>query len=113
MRMGLGLLGVLVIAGSASADVAPPIEPVFAVTAGRDGITVRMASHGCTKKSDLTVAVAKTVPRPLILVTRKHPDVCKAIDLSHADIIWSYAELGLQADLPFNIGNPLIADTSF
>jgi hypothetical protein len=97
------------LAGPAAAYTVPPIEPVYAVRVDQAGVTVRMASNGCTRKSDLTVAVAKTTARPLLLIARQHPDLCQAASRA-VEIAWTFQDLGLAADEPFNLANPLTAE---
>ncbi len=105
-RLIAGLL--LAVAGPTLAYTVPPIEPVYGVSVDKAGVTVRMASNGCTKKGDLTVAVAKTTARPLLLIARKHPDLCRAATRP-VEIAWTFDDLGLAADEPFSLANPLTA----
>jgi hypothetical protein len=95
-----------------AAFTVPDIEPVYGVSVGKQGLTVRLASNGCTKKSDLTVAVGKNPPRPLVLIARKHPDTCKSFAAGHAEVAWSFEELGLEPGQAFSVANPLVADPS-
>ena len=112
MRAGLGLLTALILAGPALADAVPPIEPVYAVSASREAITIRLASNGCTKKSDLTIAVAKNPSRSLLLIARKHPDTCRSFAAGHVEVVYSFAELGLDPNQPFALANPVVGDPS-
>jgi hypothetical protein len=112
MRVWLGLLTALTFAGSAAADFVPPIEPIYGISANRQAITIRLASNGCTKKSDLTVAVGKNPPRPMLLIARKHPDPCRSFAAGHAEIVYSYEELGLDPNQPFTLANPVVGDPS-
>jgi hypothetical protein len=102
------------LAAPAWAFTVPPIMPVHAVSAGAQGVTVRVPSPGCSlQKADLTVAVGKTERGPMLLIARKHPDAvreCRA-NLGPTDITWSYEDLGLQPGQPFTVANPLTADT--
>ena len=91
----------------ASYDI-PPIEPVYGVSVGKAGVTVRLASNGCTKKSDLTTAVSTAPPRPLVLIARRRPDVCKSAP-GVVEIVWSYEDLGLKPGQAFSLANPLTA----
>jgi hypothetical protein len=95
-----------------AAFTVPDIEPVYGVTVGKQGLTVRLASNGCTKKSDLTVAVGNNPPRPLVLIARKHPDTCKSFAAGHAEVAWSFEDLGLEPGQAFTLANPLVADPS-
>jgi hypothetical protein len=112
MRLGLGLLTALLLAGSAFAYAVPDIEPLYGVTAARRTVTVRLASNGCTKKSDLTAAVSKTAGRTLLLIARKHPDTCRSLAAGHAEVVYSFEELGLDPGQPFTLANPVVGDPS-
>jgi hypothetical protein len=100
----------LMLATPALAAQIPTIEPVYGVIAGPTGITVRMPSNGCTKKSDLTAAISNNPPRPMILIARKHPDTCQSFAAGRVEITYAYAELGLKPGQPFSFANPLVAD---
>ena len=97
-------------AGQALAYEIPPVEPIYAASLDKAGLTVVMASHGCTRKSDLTVAVAKNPPHPLVLIARKHPDTCQSGGTGRVEVMWSFGELGLDPRQPLSIANPLVGD---
>ena len=86
----------------------PIIEPVYGVSARGAGVTVRLASNGCTHKSDLTVGISKGGPRPILLIARRRPDVCK--NPGQTEITYGWDELGLKSGQPFSFANPLIAE---
>ncbi len=94
------------IATPAAAYPVPAIEPIYGVTVGPQGVTVRLASHGCTTKADLTVAVAKNPPRPMVLFARKRPDACTA-PATPVDVVYTFEELGLEPGEAFSLANPL------
>jgi len=96
------------IATPALAFTVPAIEPIYGVTVGPQGVTVRLASHGCTTKADLTVAVAKNPPRPLVLFARKHPDACAA-SATPVEVVYTFDELGLDPGQAFSLANPLMS----
>ncbi len=95
----------------ALADVVPPIEPVYAVSVGKAGVTVRLASNGCTQKSDLTAAISTAPPRPLVLIARRHADACRGPP-GAVEIVWRYEDLGLRPGQAFSLANPLTAEPS-
>jgi hypothetical protein len=99
-------LPLLLLASAAAAQI-PAIEPVYGVSAGRAGVTVRMASNGCTHKGDLTIALSKG-QRPLLLIARKHPDTCRTP--GRAEIVFTWEELGLKPGQAFSFANPLVAE---
>jgi hypothetical protein len=112
MKAAVALIAGLALAGSALAEFPPPpIAPIYGVSVGPRGVTVRMALDDCrVEKSDLTVAVAKGDSLPLLLVAPKRTGnhQCRATGAS--DITWSFEELGLKPEQPFTVGNPLTAD---
>jgi hypothetical protein len=108
MRVWLGLTTALLSASSAGAFTVPAIEPVYGVIAGRQSLTVRVAG-ACTRKSDMTVAVGKNPPRPMLLIARKRADACQQAP-GQAEIVYSFEELGLQPGQPFSLANPLVGE---
>jgi len=98
----------LLLATPALAAQIPAIEPVYGVSARGTGVTVRLASNGCTHKSDLTVGVSKGGLRPILLIARRRPDVCK--NPGQTEITYGWGELGLKPDQAFSFANPLIAE---
>src|SRR5271170_7441275 len=99
MRLRIGLLTALLLTGAANAYTLPAIEPVYGVVVGKDAITVRVAGS-CTRKSDMTVAVAKNPPRPMVLIARKRADGCLQAG-GQAEVVYSFEELGLKAGEAF------------
>ena len=109
MRAWLGVTTALVLAGPAAAFTVPAIEPIYAITVGKQSVTVRVASNGCTRKSDMTVAVGKNPPRPLVLFAHKRPDTCQT-GAGQAEIVYSFEELGLEPGQAFTLANPLVGE---
>ena len=89
----------------------PDIEPVYGVSVGKGGLTVRVAG-GCTRKADPDrVAVGKTPPRPLVLIARKHAEGCQTGSLAQAEIVYSLEDAGdLKPEQPFSLANPLVTE---
>lgn len=116
-RRGLLLgFGALTLAGCAatgrpSAVRADPseLEPLYAVNAGREGLIVRAASNGCTRREDFAVYVDRTRDLPTLLFGRKRLDTCKSFAAGHADLVFTWGELGLEPAAPFSLLNPLAA----
>lgn len=108
--------GALALAGCATtARQAKPrgepseLEPLYAVTAGREGLVVRAASNGCTRKEDFAFYVDRTRDLPTLLFGRRRLDTCKSFAAGHADLVFSWSELGLAPAAPFSLLNPLTA----
>ena len=89
------------------------LEPVYAVFATSAGLTVRVASSGCTTKSDFAFYVRRTDGEPTIAFGRRQAERCKPRTTGgHVDLMFSYAELGVSADTPLTLLNPLTAEPS-
>lgn len=111
----LSSFGALALAGCATTRQAKPrgepseLEPLYAVTAGREGLVVRAASNGCTRKEDFAFYVDRTRDLPTLLFGRRRLDICKSLAAGHADLLFTWSELGLAPAAPFSLLNPLTA----
>lgn len=87
------------------------LEPLYAVFAAAHGLTIRVASKGCAAKADFAFYVdRKPGGATAIAFGRKRLDICKTAKAGgHADLVFSYAELGLSADTPVAVLNPIVA----
>jgi hypothetical protein len=110
------LLGALAAAGGWTAGaqtvVAQPglelLEPIHALIAGVSGLTVRVSSNGCTAKPDFAAYVERGAGQTTIAFGRKQADRCKPKhQAAHADLLFSYAELGISVDTPLTVLNPI------
>jgi hypothetical protein len=110
----------LALAGCATARpvvVAPgagpaELEPVYAVIAGRDALTLRVASNGCTKKEDFAFFVERKGEATTVAFARKRLDRCRSFAAGHADLVFTLAELGVAANAPLFVLNPFARDPS-
>jgi hypothetical protein len=91
---------------SASPAALGELEPLFAVVAGPDGVTVSLASHGCTAKADIAVYVERRGRAAALAFGRKRVDVCRAGE-GPTEIVFSWAELGLDPKTPIFPLNPI------
>jgi len=100
-------------AGLPRAEPEPPdlaaLEPLYAVSATPQGLTIRVASKGCTAKADFAFYIDKKPGGDAaIAFGRKSLDICKTGKPGdHADLVFSYAELGVGADTPVAVLNPI------
>ncbi len=108
---GLALLG-----GCATA--APPIvapagaalgelEPLYSANAGKDALTIRVSSNGCTRKEDFAFFVERKGEAVTLAFGRKKLDPCRSFAMGHADLVFTYAELGVAPRMPLFLLNPL------
>ena len=54
-------------AGSALAQAPQSLMPVYGITVSASGVTVRVPTGACARKSDFTVAVLKRDPQSMVL----------------------------------------------
>lgn len=82
------------------------LEPVFAAIAGKDAITIRVASSGCTTKADFAFYVERRGSVVTVAFARRKVDTCRSFAAGRTDIAFTYEELGLAPNAPFFIANP-------
>ena len=107
-------LGGCATAGPAMAPAASTLqelEPLYAADAGRDAITIRVSSNGCTAKADFTFFVERKGDAVTLAFGRKRIDTCKSFAMGHADLTFTWAELGVAPRTPVFLLNPLAAWT--
>jgi len=120
MNRRLFVLAAVALAGCASLPppkiVAPgsglgELEALYAARAGRDALTIRVASNGCTKKADFAFYVERNGQAVTLAFGRKRLDTCRSFAMGHEDLTFSWAELGLAGRSPVFLLNPLVAWT--
>lgn len=87
------------------------LEPLYAAQAGRDAVTIRVASNGCTSRGDFAFFVERRGEAVALAFGRKRVDTCKSFAMGHIDIAFTWAELGLAPRTPVFLLNPLTAWT--
>lgn len=87
------------------------LEPLYAADAGRDAITIRVSSNGCTAKADFAFFVERNGDAVTLAFGRKRLDTCRSFAMGHADLSFTWAELGLAPRTPVFLLNPLTAWT--
>ncbi|OJU12367.1 MAG: hypothetical protein BGN86_15020 [Caulobacterales bacterium 68-7] len=115
----LSCAGALALAGCASRPLPPratpavaSIEPagleaLYAITPGRDGVVIRTASGGCTRKEDFVFYVERRGLTPTLAFARRRLDNCRSFAAAHADLAFAWSELGLPPNGEFVLLNPL------
>jgi len=88
------------------------LEPVYGATAGRGGLTLRVASNGCTSRPDFTFYVEKQRGAVQIAFARRRIDACKSAAPGTTELTFTWAELGLDPRNPVFLLNPLAAPVS-
>lgn len=114
-RRAVLIAGVLLLGGCVTPRAAAPVgagfellEPLYSASAGRDGLAIRVASNGCTKKEDFAVYVESTPAGPRVAFGRKRPDRCRTFAQGQIELMFSWSELGLDGRTPAFVANPLV-----
>ena len=119
MDRRLFLFAALMLGGCVTAPPAPRVtpavtplgelEPLYSAVAGRDTLTIRVASNGCTAKGDFAFFVERRGDAVTLAFGRRRLDVCQAFAMGQSELTFSWAELGLAPRTPVFLLNPLIA----
>jgi hypothetical protein len=83
----------------------PELEPV-AVSAGHDGLTVRVTSKGCAAKADFVFRVDRAGGRAVLAFARRRLETCRFGEVGTVDLVFSYEELGLKRGERVVVANP-------
>lgn len=82
------------------------LEPIFAARTGPEGISIRVASNGCTTRDDFAVHRQRQGGLVGLAFGRKRLDTCTAVPESTAVLAFSWSELGLSPGTPVVVLNP-------
>ena len=85
---------------------AEALEAVRKVDFDGQRLNVVVGSNGCTETSSFEVKIKDGEPAELTL-TRRTPDLCKALVPEGVTVSWTYAELGLERGEPVRVLNPI------
>ena len=91
--------------------VAPPpeLEAIHAVVVGRRGLTIRLVSHGCTRKADIAWFIERKAGVTTLAFGRKRIEMCGRGRPGEMTLDFSFKELGIDPDEPVVVLNPLLA----
>jgi hypothetical protein len=87
------------------------LEPIYRAEAGRDAITLSVASNGCTTKSDFVAHVEVRGGSTTVAFARRRIDTCKSFAMGRTSVTFTWAELGVASRREVFLLNPLIAWT--
>ncbi|MET0294648.1 MAG: hypothetical protein ABW042_06475 [Phenylobacterium sp.] len=118
-RRFLLLAGLVLLAGCATAPApavtpGPPLaelEPLYALRAGREALTITVASNGCTKKEDFAFFVERSAGAVRLAFGRRQLDRCRSFAQGKTELAFTWAELGVDAAAPVFLLNPVSAWT--
>ncbi|WP_165188862.1 hypothetical protein [Caulobacter soli] len=85
---------------------ATELEALSAVEADASGLTLRVASTGCTKRDDFTFYVDRSGPQPAVAFARKRLDLCRRAPTT-TTLRFSYQELGVSGQGRLAVLNPV------
>lgn len=85
---------------------AEALEAVRKVDFDGQRLNVVVGSNGCTETSSFEVKIKDGDPAELTL-SRRTPDLCKALVPEGVTVSWTYAELGLEPGQPVRVLNPI------
>lgn len=87
------------------------LEPLYSASAGRQALTIRVASNGCTKKDDFSFFVERNGEAVSLAFGRRRLDSCRSFAMGHTDLTFTYEELGVSQHTPLFLLNPFVAWT--
>ncbi|MEW5684582.1 MAG: hypothetical protein AB1942_06665 [Pseudomonadota bacterium] len=119
MDRRLFLLAALALCGCAGGArvVAPAgaplaeLEPLYRAEAGRDALTISVASNGCTAKADFAFHLEREGETVTLAFARKRIDRCQSFAMGRTDLTFTWDELGVPARAPVFLLNPMTAWT--
>jgi hypothetical protein len=107
------VLAALALGGCAT--LAPPaaapgplgeLEPLYAVETSRDGLSIRVATGGCTARPDFAFYVDRRAGAVSVAFARRHVDICKT-GPGRVEVAFTWTELGLALGTPVLLLNPM------
>ena len=121
MNRRLFIAAALALGGCATAPEPPAVrsapatlselEPLYSAQAGRQALTIRVASNGCTAKADFAFYVERRGEAATLAFGRRRIDPCKSFAMGQAELTFTWEELGLAPRTPVFLLNPLAAWT--
>ena len=87
----------------------PELEAIRASVIGRRGLTIRLASHGCTRKADIAWFIERKAGVTTLAFGRKRIEMCGRGRPGEISLDFSFKELGVDPDEPVVVLNPLLA----
>ena len=102
-----GSVRVMAPAGSALLE----LEPLYRADAGREALTISVASNGCTAKADFAFYAERRGEALTLAFGRKRIDGCKSFTMGRTDLSFTWTELGVPPRTPVFLLNPLMAWT--
>jgi len=89
-------------------DTFGELEPLYSASAGREALTIRVSSNGCTRKEDFAFYLESRGEARTLAFGRKRLDQCKSFAMGHADLSFTWSELGVPPNTPVFLLNPMV-----
>jgi hypothetical protein len=99
-----GRAGVILVGGGR--DAPAELETLSGLQADASGLTLTVASAGCTSRNDFTFYVDRSAAPPTVAFARKRLDSCRRPPTTAA-VRFSYQELGLSGRGRLAVLNPV------
>ena len=87
------------------------LEPLYGAEAGREALTISVASNGCTARADFAFYAERKGETVSLAFGRRRIDTCKAFAMGRTDLSFTWAELGVAPRTPVFLLNPLVGWT--
>lgn len=81
------------------------LEPLLAARVGADGLTIRVASGGCTARDGFSFYVERRAGTAAVAFARKQVDVCRTPGA--AEMVFTWSDLGLPPGTRVSFLNPI------
>ena len=117
MNRRLFVLASLALGGCATVGAPPAVlpargplaelEPLYSAVGGKEALTIRVSSNGCTGKPDFAFYVERRSGAVTLAFARKRVDMCRSFAMGQQEIAFSWAELGIDPRTPVFLLNPL------
>jgi hypothetical protein len=87
------------------------LEPLYRAEAGREALTISVASNGCTAKADFAFYLERRGEGLTVAFARKRVDSCKSFAMGRTELSFTWAELGVPPNTAVFLLNPVLAWT--
>ena len=109
MLAALALGGCATVRPAASPGPLAELEPLYAATAGREGLSLSVGSNGCTARPDFSFYLERRGEAQSLAFARRKLDRCQSFAMGRTDIVFTWAELGVDPTRPVFLLNPVTA----
>ncbi len=87
------------------------LEPLYRAEAGRAGLSLSVASNGCTTRDDFAVYAERRPEGVCLAFGRRRIDTCRSFAMGRTDLVFTWRELGIEPRSRVILLNPLVAWT--